>query len=217
MDRLNLSADDLLSTTRSVRKRLDLERPVARETVEECLELAFQAPNGSNMNTWRWIVVDDRDLVAQMADIYRGGIDDFVATLGGKVGENYAGASVPGFAAIDQSVDHLRQNMHRVPALLLPLMAGRVEGGNAFSQGSAYGSIIQATWSFFLALRERGMGSAWTTAHLWREKEMAELLGVPYEHYTQIGLFPIAYTMGTDFRPAYRKAFAEVASWNGFA
>lgn len=213
---LNLSADELLTTTRSVRKRLDFDRAVDRNVIEKCLEIALQAPNGSNLNTWRWVLVDDKALIERMSELYRLGIDDFVATLGDKVGENYAGAGVPGFAEIDASVDYLRQNLQRSPALLLPLMAGRVERGNAFSQGSAYGSIIQATWSFFLALRERGMGSAWTTAHLWREREMAELLGVPYEHYTQIGLFPIAYTKGTRFSPAYRKPIAEVASWNGF-
>lgn len=214
---LNLTADELLTTTRSVRKRLDFDKPVSRELIETCLELALQAPNGSNMNTWRWVLVDDPEVVAKMAALYCGGIDDFVATLGDKVGENYAGSDIPGFAAIDQSVDYLRQNLHRSPALLLPLMAGRVERGNAFSRGSAYGSIIQATWSFFLALRERGLGSAWTTAHLWREKEMAELLGVPYEQYTQIGLFPIAYTVGTQFKPAYRKPVSEVSSWNRFS
>lgn len=214
---LNLSADELLTTTRSVRKRLDFDRPVSRAIIEECLELALQAPNGSNMNTWRWVIVDDPGLVAKMSALYGAGIDDFVATLGDSVGDNYAGADIPGFAAIDQSVDHLRVNMHRSPVLLLPLMSGRVERGNAFSRGSAYGSIIQATWSFFLALRERGLGSAWTTAHLWREQEMAELLGIPYEHFTQIGLFPVAYTQGTQFKRAYRKPVSEVASWNGFA
>lgn len=213
---LNLSADELLTTTRSVRKRLDFDKPVSRQIVEQCLEIALQAPNGSNMNTWRWVLVDDPDVIAQMAALYCAGIDDFIATLGENVGDDYAGSDIPGFAAIDQSVDHLRQNMQRSPALLLPLMAGRVERGNSFSRGSAYGSIIQATWSFFLALRERGLGSAWTTAHLWREKEMAQLLDIPYEAYTQIGLFPIAYTVGTQFKPAYRKPVSEVASWNRF-
>jgi len=213
---LNLSADELLTTTRSVRKRLDFERAVPRDVLERCLEIALQAPNGSNLNTWRWVLVDDRELIQKMSDLYCAGIDDFVATLGDKVGEDYAGASIPGFSAIDASVDYLRQHMHQSPALLLPLMAGRVERGNAFSQGSAYGSIIQATWSFFLALRERGMGSAWTTAHLWREQEMAELLDIPFKQYTQIGLFPIAYTKGTEFRPAYRMPVAEVSAWNSF-
>lgn len=213
---LNLSADELLTTTRSVRKRLDFDRPVGRDVIQQCLDIALQAPNGSNLNTWRWVIVDDPALVSEVSALYNQGIDDFVALLGDNVGENYMGADIPGFAAIDQSVDYLRQNMHRCPAILIPLMSGRVERGNAFSQGSAYGSIVQATWSFFLALRERGLGSAWTTAHLWREKELATLLDIPYEKYTQIGMFPIAYTKGTDFKPAYRKPFAEVASWNGF-
>lgn len=214
---LNLSADELLTTTRSVRRRLDFDRPVARGVIEKCLELALQAPNGSNLNTWRWVIVDDPALVGKVSELYSRGIEDFVELLGDKVGENYLGADIPGFAAIDKSVDYLRENMHRAPAILIPLMAGRVERSNAFAQGSAYGSIIQATWSFFLALRERGLGSAWTTAHLWREQELAELLNIPFDQYTQIGLFPIAYTKGTDFKPAFRKPLAEVASWNGFS
>ena len=95
-------------------------------------------------------------------------------------------------------------------------MSGRVENAGVFMQASCYGSILQAVWSFFLALRARGMGSAWTTAHLWREKEMAELLNIPYNDFTQVGIFPIAYTIGTEFKKAYRKPFDEVASWNQF-
>ena len=95
-------------------------------------------------------------------------------------------------------------------------MAGRVEQRGVFWQASSYGSILQASWSFFLALRARGLGSAWTTAHLWREQQMAELLGVPFEHYTQVGLFPVAYTVGTEFKKAYRRPVADVASWNRF-
>ena len=199
-----------------MRKRLDYERPVPREIIDECLELAFQAPNGSNMNSWEWVVVDDPDLVARVAAVYDAGLDDFVASLGDATGENYMGASIPGAERISTSVQHLRDNMHRSPALLLPLMAGRVEGLPTFWQASQYGSILQAVWSFFLALRARGLGSAWTTGHLWREKEMGELLGIPTDHYTQVGLFPIAYTLGTDFKPAWRKPTREVVSWNRF-
>ena len=213
---LNLTADQLLSTTRSVRKRLDFDRPVERSVIQECMELAFQAPNGSNLNTWRWIILDDPEVIAKTASIYNAALDDYVSSLGDAVGENYMGADIPGFENINASVDYLRQNFHRCPAVLIPLLGGRVESAGVFMQASSYGSIIQATWSFFLALRERGMGSAWTTAHLWREQELAELLGIPYQHYTQIGLFPIAYTKGTEFKPAYRKPFDEVASWNGF-
>ncbi|MBW2386010.1 MAG: nitroreductase family protein [Deltaproteobacteria bacterium] len=213
---LELTPDELLTTTRSVRRRLDFERPVERELIQECLEIAFQAPNGSNLNTWQWVVVDEPELVARAAALYNAGLDDYIASLGEKTGESYIGAQVPRSEHIATSVQRLRDDMHRCPALLLPLMAGRVEGMSVFWQASQYGSIIQAVWSFFLALRARGLGSAWTTGHLWREQEMGDLLGVSVEHYTQIGLFPIAYTLGTDFKAAHRKPAAEVVSWNRF-
>lgn len=214
---LELSSDELLTTTRSVRKRLDFEKPVPRKLIRECLELAFQAPNGSNMNTWRWVVIDDPKLVEATAEIYNGGLDDFIGELGRATGESYMGATVPGAEKISVSVQHLRDNFRRCPAILLPLMAGRAEGLSVFYQASQWGSIVQATWSFFLALRARGLGSAWTTGHLYRERELAELLGIPFDRYTQVGLFPIAYTLGTDFRAAYRKPVDEVVGWNRFA
>lgn len=209
---LDLSPDELLTTTRAVRKRLDFDRRVPRALIEECLEIAFQAPNGGNMNNWRWIVIDDPALVARAAEIYNGGLDDFIATFGDA---GYAGAHVPGADRIESSTSHLRTNFHRCPALLLPLFAGRTEGANTFYQASQWGSILQSVWSFMLALRARGLGSAWTTGHLWREREMAALLGIPLEHFTQVGLFPIAYTIGSDFKPAHRKPAAEVIGWNG--
>jgi nitroreductase len=208
---LELDPDALLTTTRTVRKRLDFERSVSRELIQECLEIAFQAPNGGNMNSWRWIVIDDPSLVAKAAQLYNAGIDDYIATFGDA---GYPGAHVPGADRIAASTEHLRANLHRSPALLLPLFAGRPEGANVFYQASLWGSILQAVWSFMLALRARGLGSAWTTAHLWREAELAELLGFSAEHYTQVGLFPIAYTIGSDFKPAYRKPAAEVVGWN---
>ncbi len=211
-----LRPDELLTTTRSVRKRLDFERRVSRELIEECLEVAFQAPNGSNMNRWRWVVLDDPDVIAEAARIYNGGLDDYIQSLGDAVGADYMGAEIPGHDRIAESVDHLRANLHRSPAILLPLFPGRPEGANVFLQAGLWGSILQATWSFFLALRARGLGSAWTTGHLMREGEMAELLAIPARHYTQVGLFPIAYTLGRDFKPAYRKPVAEVVSWNCF-
>ena len=211
---LDLTPDELLTTTRTVRKRLDFDRRVPRELIEECLQIAFQAPNGGNMNNWRWVVIDDPKLVARAAEIYNGGLDDFIATFGEG---GYAGAHVPGADRIESSTAYLRENFHRCPALLLPLFAGRTEGANTFYQASLWGSILQAVWSFMLALRARGLGSAWTTGHLWREREMAELLKIPHEHFTQVGLFPIAYTLGTDFKPAYRKPTADVVGWNGMS
>jgi nitroreductase len=211
---LELDPDALLTTTRTVRKRLDFERAVSRSLIEECLEIAFQAPNGGNMNAWRWIVIDDRGLIERAAEIYNAGLDDYIAGLGEG---GYPGASVPGADGIESSTRYLRENFHRSPALLLPLFAGRTEGADVFVQASLWGSIIQAVWSFMLALRARGLGSAWTTGHLYREREMAELLAIPADRFTQVGLFPIAYTIGTDFKRAWRRPVSEVVGWNGFS
>ena len=212
-----LSPDELLTTTRTVRRRLDLGRPVPRDVIERCVEIALQAPNGGKMNTWRWIVVDDRELVAALAGLYDRGLEDYIATLGDA---GYPGADVPGADRIERSTRHLRDHMHRAPALVIPLIAGRTDAGpmtGVFWQASQWGSILQAVWSFMLALRARGLGSAWTTGHLYREREVAELLGIPHDVYMQTGLFPVAYTLGTDFRPAHRRPVSEVLAWNGFA
>ena len=213
---LDLTADQLLCTTRSVRKRLDTSRAVARGLIEECLEMAFQAPNGSNRNAWRWIVVDDPALVRKVAAVYQKGYEKMIARLGDAVGGNYVGAQVPGAEDIHESVDVLLHKMTDMPALVIPLMEGRPEGKDTFEQACMWGSIIQAVWSLFLALRVRGLGSAWTTMHILQEQETATLLGIPFERYTQVGLFPVAYTLGTDFRPAWRKPVTEVVGWNGF-
>ena len=212
-----LTPDEVLTTTRAVRKRLDLSRPVPRPLVEECLAIALQAPNGSNLNTWRWIAVDDRARVARMAEIYDAGLQDFVRSLGPATGASYAGAHIPGFERIGGSVQYLRDHLREVPVLVVPVFAGRTEGASTFQQASLWGSVVQAVWSFMLALRTRGLGSCWTTGHLHREREMAELLGLPFEHFTQVGLFPVAYTVGTQFGRAWRRPVADVLCWNRYS
>jgi nitroreductase len=210
-----VNPDELLTTTRAVRKRLDLETPVPRDVVEECLRLAFQAPNGSNQQTWRWVVVDDPAVRAQMADIYRAGMDSYVS----RPRDDDAPApdySSPAAQRISSSVMHLREHLHEVPVLVVPTLPRRLEGADIFDQASVWGSVLPAVWSFMLALRSRGLGSAWTTIHLHREREMAELLGIPYERVTQAGLFPVAYTLGTDFKPGDREASARAIRWNGW-
>jgi nitroreductase len=208
--KLNLSVDEVLTTTRAVRKRLDLSKPVPRAAIEECLELALQAPNGSNLNVWRWIVVDDRPTIATIAGIYKTALEEYAKIhRTGNIG-------IPREDKLMDSAMTLVGVMDRVPALLIPLMPGRVEGKSASEQAVMWGSIVQAVWSFFLALRERGLGSAWTTVTLEREKEMADLLDIPFKKYTQVGLFPVAYTLGTDFKRAWRKPVSEVLSYNKF-
>jgi nitroreductase len=208
--KLNLSVDDVLTTTRAVRKRLDLSKPVPRAVIEECLELALQAPNGSNLNVWRWIVVDDRATIATIAGIYKTALEEYAKV------HRTGNLAIPREDKLMDSAMTLLRILDQVPALLVPLMPGRVEGKRASDQAVMWGSIVQAVWSFFLALRERGLGSAWTTVTLEREKEMADVLGIPFEQYTQVGLFPVAYTLGTDFKRAWRKPVSEVLSYNKF-
>lgn len=209
---LELTPDELLTTTRSVRKRLDLERPVSRAIVEECLALALQAPNGSNQQAWRWIAVDDPDLRAAVAAEYAGAMEDYAQQLAAS-GGGYDFSSAEALR-IGASVYHLRDNLHRVPVLVVPLVAGRLDGASVFLQASLWGSILPAAWSFMLALRSRGLGSAWTTVHLHRERRVAEILGISFERWTQAGLLPVAYTQGTDFKPGRRRPVADVLRWN---
>ena len=203
------TADGLLSTTRSVRKRLDLERPVERFVIEECLALAFQAPSGGNSQGWSWILVDDPAIKKHMADIYRGGMLDH------RNRENVGDAPPPrGQKGVKESVTYLAEVLDQVPVLLVPTINHSYGRSTTFQQASTWGSILPAVWNFMLALRSRGMGSAWTTIHLYREQEMAELLGIPFPGMTQAGLFPIAYTVGTRFSPAERDLSSERVSWN---
>jgi nitroreductase len=211
--KLNLTVDEVLSTTRTVRHRLDVTRPVPRTVLEECLELALQAPNGANRNEWRWIIVDDPDIVAKLAAEYAAAMDVYQDSQIGKVAVT---EDVPKGDKITASAYALADKMHHMPAILIPLMPGRPEGKSLPEQCPMWGSILQAVWSFFLALRERGLGSAWTTVASRREKQIAELLGIPHDQYTQVGMFPIAYTIGTDFNSAYRKPATEVLRYNGF-
>jgi nitroreductase len=211
VQQLNLSAEEVLSTTRAVRKRLDLERPVERRVVEECLRIAFQAPNGSDQQTWGWVVVDDRETKAAMAAIYMSALRDFVAPP--RTAADPAPPDTPKQRRMAASVMHLTEHMADVPVLLVPTFHGRVEDKGVFWQASRWGSITPGVWSFMLALRLYGLGSAWTTLHLLREREMGELLGIPPTE-TQAGMFPVAYTIGTDFKVADRSKSEGQIRWN---
>jgi nitroreductase len=205
-----LSVDELLTTTRAVRKRLDLERPVERDVVLECLQLAFQAPNGSNGQDWGWVLVDDPALRRELAELYRAGMRDHIAR--DRSGE--ATDAAPADPRMSASVQYLAEHLEQVPVLVVPTIARRYGGATTFQQASRWGSVLPAVWSFMLALRSRGLGSAWTTIHLYREREAAELLGIPHDDHTQAGLFPVAYTKGTDFHPADRSRSEQRVGWN---
>ena len=204
---------ELLTTTRSVRKRLDLARPVDRATVEDCLRIGFQAPNGSNLQLYDWVLVDQPDIRAAIAEIYRRGLADQLALSAASTDPSpYPDTDAQ--KRISASVSHLIEHLHEVPILVIPTVSGRLEDASIFEQASRWGSILPAVWNFMLALRTRGLGSAWTTLHLYREKEMAELLDIPYDEVTQAGLFPVAYTLGTTFKPANRSLSEQHVHWN---
>ena len=207
---LNLSVDEVLTTTRSVRKRLDFEKPVPREVLLECLELALQAPTGSNSQGWQWVFVDDPEQKKALADIYRTNATPYLDLPKPEYGD-VRDEQRP---RVYDSAKYLNEHLHEAPVMLIPCLEGRPEGTGA----GFWGSLLPAVWSFMLALRSRGLGSAWTTLHLLGdgEKRAAELLSIPFDKYSQGGLFPIAYTKGTDFRPAKRLPAEQVTHWNSW-
>src|SRR6201996_1099563 len=210
---LNLSVDELLTTTRSVRKRLDFDKPVGREVLMECLDLALQAPTGSNSQGWQWVFVEDADKKKAIADIYLERARPYLNTPKPAYAEgDTRGERMP---KVVDSAMYLAEHMHEVPVLLIPLIEGR-EDRSPLGGVSFWASLFPAVWSFCLALRARGLGSCWTTLHLVNdgEREAAEILGIPYDKYSQGGLFPIAYTLGTDFKPAKRLPAEQLTHWN---
>ncbi|HEX4214773.1 MAG TPA: nitroreductase family protein [Candidatus Dormibacteraeota bacterium] len=194
MTLLDLTTDELLSTTRTVRKRLDLTRPVEPEVIDACLDLAFQAPSGSNSQGWHFIVVTDADQRRALGDIYRRGFQHYAAS-----GSPSRYMTDEGRRILDSAV-YLSEHMGEVPVLLVPCIEGRTDGAQIEGQAGRWGSILPAAWSFMLAARSRGLGTAWTTLHLHYEREAADLLGIPFDKVMQAALIPVAYTLGTDFR-----------------
>lgn len=212
---LPLTPDELLTTTRAVRRRLDLTRPVERELVEECLEIALQAPTGGNRQRWSFVVVSDPDRRAALADLYRRGFDHY--RTDGIDGRGRRGSTPnPEQARVLRSALHLRDHMHEVPLLLVPCIRPRTDDRPIVEQASAFASIIPAVWSFMLAGRARGLGTAMTTVHLFHEREAAEVLDIPFDTVMQAGLIPVAHTIGTDFTPGRRRGMEDVVFWDGW-
>ena len=193
--------DHLLSTTRAVRKRLDLDRPVPPEIVEECLRLAIQAPTGSNRQGWNWVVVTDADKRAALADMYRAGFGPYM---------DRARSGSDGMTRVGESALWLAERLEQVPVHVIPCIGDYTKGS---AHAGVWASIYPAVWSFQLALRSRGLGSVLTTFHLARAGDAAELLGIP-DGVLQAGLVPVAYYTGDDFKPAKCHPIEDVTSWN---
>jgi nitroreductase len=212
---LNLSVDEVLTTTRSVRKRLDFDKPVPRDVLMECLDLALQAPTGSNSQGWQWVFVEDAEKKKAIGDVYLANARNYLSSPGAE----YAEGDTRGerMDRVRDSATYLAEHMHEAPVLLIPCIYGR-EDKQPLGGVSFWASLFPAVWSFCLALRSRGLGSCWTTLHLLNdgERTVADLLGIPYDQVSQGGLFPIAYTKGTDFRPAKRLPADRLTHWNAW-
>ena len=214
--KLELTPDELLTTTRAVRKRLDFDRPVERDVIEEGLELALQAPSGSNAQGWHFVFVEDAGKKKALAELYGKNFDPYYSggsTTQYKEGDT-RGERQP---LVRDSALYLRQRLHEVPVMLIPCIWGRLPDDTpAWIHASVWASLMPAVWSFMLAARTRGLGTVWTSLHLPNEREAAEVLGIPYDKVMQGGLIPIAYTLGTDFKPAKRQPLHEVTHWDAW-
>ncbi|MFM7734690.1 MAG: nitroreductase family protein [Alphaproteobacteria bacterium] len=204
------TVDHLLTTTRSVRKRLDFAAPVDPAVVQKCIEIAIQAPTGSNQQGWHFVVVTDAAKRRALADLYRRGWDLYASARVTLDATDPRAAQMPRIVA---SAEYLAKHLHEAPVMIVPCIEGRVEQAPQFAQASVYGSILPAVWSLMLALRARGLGSAWTTIHLMFEKEAAEVLGIP-DHVTQSALLPVARFTGADFKPASRIPARDRTYWD---
>lgn len=212
---LGLSADQVLTTTRAVRKRLDLARPIPRSLIEECVEIAVQAPSGRNRQQWDFVFVEERKQRSAVADIWRQGLASGLGIPSGP-GPTRLDFRSPEWGRIADSLRYLTEHLHQVPILLIPCLrvGSRDELTSVRAQAGQWGSVMPAFWSFMLAARDRGLGTAWTTSHLSYEREMADLLALPYDTVVQAALTPVAFTVGTDFRPGPRAEADHFIHWD---
>jgi nitroreductase len=210
---IDLSPYELLTTTRAVRRRLDLSRSVERKLIEECVEIAAQAPNAGNSQEIHFVVVTDSGKRTALAEIYRKGSAEYFKM---QLDELAKGEPSNTRMRIFESAWYLHEHLHEVPVHVIPCLSGRIEGLPFAAQAARWGTIFPAAWSFMLAGRARGLGMTFTTLHLNREEEAAKALGIPFKDVMQAGLLPVAYTKGSRFRPAARPPTSDLIHWDGW-
>ena len=214
MTTLDLTPDELLTTTRTVRKRLDLDRPVPLELIKECIEIGLQAPSGSNRQTWHWLVITDQEKRAAIGAYSRQSVAAYLESSGA-AGRLYADDPhrAPVQQRVGSSVAYLGERMGEVPVLVIPCLQVRSLG--AGNQAGIWGSILPAAWNYCLAARARGLGTAWTTLHMTYGQEISELLGLPQD-IRQSVLLPTAYYTGDTFKPAPRQPLDDILHVDGW-
>jgi len=207
-----MTPDELLTTTRSVRRRLDLERPVPRELIVDCIQVATQAPTGGNRQQWHWLVVTDPEKRRFIGERYRESWYAYAAE--GRPTYEPGDPRRKQLKGVVTSARYLADHMGEVPALVIAGIEGRVDGRDNLDIAGLYGSIVPAVWSFMLAARLRGLGSVYTTLHIKYEREIAEQLEIPFERITQAALLPVAYYTGDTFRAAERISLERIVHWD---
>lgn len=215
MTLLDLSADDVLNTTRAVRKRLDFSRPVEDDVIRECVATAMQAPSGSNLMTMQFVVVKDAEKRHAIGEVYKQcwAIYSSTPMFAGAIQKEGESEQAQQARVVD-SATYLSEHMADAPALVLGCTAGRIDGAPAMMSASVMGNILPGVWSFMLAARARGLGTAWTTISLMMEKEVADIVGIPFDEIQQACLTPLAYTVGTDFKRAMRPDPDTIIHWD---
>jgi len=214
---LPLDPDQLLSTTRAVRKRLDFSRPVPDELIRECVSVAMQSPSGSNNMTMQFVIVKDPAKRKAIGDVYKQCYSIYQSMDGvyiRSIDKGEAGANAQQQRSAD-SADFLGDHMGDAPALVIACNMGvRADGTPGMMTSSLMGNVLPAMWSFMLAARARGLGTAWTTVHLMMEQQVADILGIPFESVQQVCLSPLAFTKGTDFKAAARPSADSIIHWD---
>ncbi len=223
-EHLPLGLDELLTTTRAVRRRLDFSRPIDRKVIDECLEIAVQAPTPSNLQNWHFVVVTELEKKKALADLYRRGRELYLSLPSAEPGMTYRewAVSTPARQKVEQSALYLNKHFEEAPVLFIPCVTGRTDSPakpkdtvpSVLTQSAQWGSIAPAAWNFMLAARARGLGTCWTSLHLYFEREAAEIIGIPYDEVMQISLIPVAYTLGVDFKAAPRAPMTEIVHWD---
>jgi nitroreductase len=212
---LPLTVDELLTTTRAVRKRLDFTRAIDRQVILDCLAIAQQAPTASNMQNWHFVVVTDPVKRAALAAIYRKGWEIYLTLPVAAPSLTFPNPAHQAMQPrVTSSAQYLADHLHEVPVHVIPCFMGRSESQPAVMQSALWGTVGPAAWSFMLAARARGLGTVWTCIHLFFEEEAAQVLGIPFAEVTQACLIPVAYTLGRDFKPGWREPLSTTVHWD---